>query len=121
MEIPNYGSDGDGDKKFKQVYPYMPSDTFRMLICGNSGRGKTNLLFPMLIKPLLLLHYDEIYLYAKNLEQRKYQKLIRKMRELSRELNYDILHVSNDEITPVSEIDYEDNNELVIFDDRDSR
>ena len=34
-----------------------------MLICGNSGSGKTNLLFHMLIKPLL--HYDEIYLYAK--------------------------------------------------------
>ena len=46
----------------------MPSDTFRMLICGNS---KTTLLYHMLIKPLL--YYDEIYLYVKNLEQQKYQ------------------------------------------------
>ena len=34
MEIPNYDSDGDGEKKFKQLYPYKPRDTFRFLICG---------------------------------------------------------------------------------------
>ena len=115
MEIPNYDSSGNPDKKYKQLFPYMPSDTFRMLICGNSGSGKTNLLYHMLIKPLL--YYDEIYLYARNLEQDKYQKLIQKMRDLSSKLGYEILHVSNDEITPVSEMDYEDNQKLVIFDD----
>ena len=46
MEIPNYDSTGEAvDKKFKQLYSFMPSDTFRMLICGNSGSGKTNLLY----------------------------------------------------------------------------
>ena len=39
------------------------------------------------------------------------------MRELSHQLGYDILHVSNDEIIPVSEMDYEDKQKLVIFDD----
>ena len=115
MEIPNYDSADDIDKKYKQLYPYMPSDTFRMLICGNSGSGKTNLLYHMLIKPLL--YYDEIYLYARNLEQDKYQKLIQKMRELSSKLGYEILNVSNNEIIPVTEMDYEDNQKLVIFDD----
>ena len=115
MEIPNYDSVDDPDKKYKQLFPYVPSDTFRMLICGNSGSGKTNLLYHMLIKPLL--YYDEIYLYARNLEQDKYQKLIQKMRELSSEMGYEILHVSNDEIIPVSDLDYEDNQKLVIFDD----
>ena len=85
MEIPNYYSYSDGEKKYKQLYPQMPSDTFRMLICGNSGSGKTNLLYHMLMKPLL--QFDEIYLYAKNLEQEKYQKLIRKMREMSRQVD----------------------------------
>ena len=103
------------DKKFKQLYPFMPSDTFRMFICGNSGSSKTNLLFHMLMKPLL--YFDEIYLYARNLEQQKYQKLIQEMRKLSYEVGYGILHVSNDEIIPVSEMDYEDNQKLVIFDD----
>ena len=74
MEIPNYDTNDNPDKRYKQLFPYMPADTFRMLICGNSGSGKTNLLYHMLIKPLL--YYDEIYLYARNLEQDKYQKLI---------------------------------------------
>ena len=95
MEIPNYDVDTK-KKKFKQLYSFMPNDTFRMLICGNSGSGKTNLLYHMLIQPLL--YYDEIHLYAKNLEQEKYQNLINEMNELSRKVSYDydIMTVSND-------------------------
>ena len=81
MEIPNYDANDDSDKKLKKLYPYMPSNTFRMLVCGNSGSGKTNLLYHMLIKPLL--YYEEIYLYARNLEQQKYQKLMKKMRVIT--------------------------------------
>ena len=115
MEIPNYDTNDNPDKKYKQLFSYMPADTFRMLICGNSGSGKTNLLYHMLIKPLL--YYDEIYLYARNLEQDKYQKLIQKMREISMDAGYEVLHVSNDEITPVTEMEYEDNQKVVVFDD----
>ena len=86
MEIPNYDSKDNRDKKFKQLFPFMPSDTFRMLICGNSGSGKTNLLYHMLMKPLL--YYDEIYLYARNLEQDKYKRLMQKMRKLSHKFGY---------------------------------
>ena len=93
----------------------MPHDTFRMLICGNSGTGKTNLLYHMLIEPLLYL--DEIYLYAKNLDQEKYQKLMNKMNEMSKKVGYDIMNISNDKIIPVDDMDYEDNQKLVIFDD----
>ena len=71
MEIPNYDDDDIKNKKFKQLYSFMPNDTFKMLLCGSSGCGKTNTLFHMLIKPII--YYDEIYLYAKNLEQEKYQ------------------------------------------------
>ena len=39
MEIPNYDCHDNSDKKFKQLFHFMPSDTFRMLICGNSGSG----------------------------------------------------------------------------------
>ena len=114
MEIPNYDSDTK-NKKFRQLHPFMPQDTFRMLICGNSGSGKTNLLYHMLIKPLL--HYDEIYLYAKNLDQEKYQKLMNKMNEMSRNVGYDIMTVSKDKIIPIGDMYYEDNQNLVIFDD----
>ena len=114
MEIPNYDSDTK-NKKFKQRYPFMPNHTFRMLICGNSGSGKTNLLYHMLIEPSL--YFDEIYLYAKNLDQEKYQNLINKMNEMRRTVGYDIMNVSNDNIIPINDIDYEDNQKLVIFDD----
>lgn len=71
MRIPNYDVKGRGNNNFKQLHNYMPNDTFRMLICGPSGSGKTNTLIHILYKPLVF--FDEIYLYAKNLEQNKYQ------------------------------------------------
>ena len=116
MEIPNYDDDTK-NKIFKQRYSFMPNDTFRMLICGNSGSGKTNFLYHMLIEPLL--YYDEIHLYAKNLEQEKYQNLMNKMNELSRGsgYGYDIMTVSNDKIIPIKDVDYEDNQKIIIFDD----
>ena len=114
MEIPNYDTNTK-NKKFKQLLPFMPNDTFRMLICGNSGSDKTNLLYHMLIEPLL--HYDEIHLYAKNLEQEKYQNLMNKMNEISREVDYDIITVSNDKIISITHLPYEDNQKIIIFDD----
>ena len=115
MEIPNYDTNTK-NKKFKQCYSYMPNDTFRMLICGNSGSGKTNLLYHMLIEPLI--YYDKIYLYAKNLEQEKYQNLMNEMNEASNGgVGYKIMEVSNDEILPITHIPYEDNQKIIIFDD----
>ena len=116
MEIPNYDVNTK-NKKFKYLYSFMPNDTVRMLICGNSRSGKTKLLYHILIEPLL--YYDEIHLYAKNLEQEKYQNLMNKMNELSRGsgYDYDIMTVSNDKIIPIKDLDYEDNQKLVIFDD----
>ena len=116
MEIPNYDSNTK-NKKYKQLYDFMPNDTFRMLICGSSGCGKTNTLFHMLIEPLL--YYDEIHLYAKNLEQEKYQNLINIMNDMSRRngYDYDIMTVSNDEIIPIKNLSYDDNKKIIIFDD----
>ena len=115
MEIPNYDTNTK-NKKFKQRYSFMPNDAFRMLICGNSGSGKTNLLYHMLIEPLF--YYDKIYLYAKNLEQEKYQNLMKEMNEASNEeAGYKIMEVSNDKIIPINHLNYEDNQKIIIFDD----
>ena len=114
MEIPNYDVDKK-NKKFKQLYSFMPNHTFRMLICGNSGSGKTNLLYHMLIKPLL--YCDKIYLYAKNLEQEKYQNLMKEMNKASEEVGYNVMEVSNDAIIPITHLPYENNQKIVIFDD----
>ena len=62
MEIPNYDTNTK-NKKFKQRYSFMPNDTFRMLICGNSGSGKTNLLYHMLMESLF--YYDKIIFMQK--------------------------------------------------------
>ena len=113
MEIPKYDVDNK-NKKFKQRYPFMPNDTFRMLICGNSGSGKTNLLLHMLLS---LLCCDEIFLHAKNLEQEKYQILIDEMNKISKELGFDVITITNDKIIPINNLGYEDSQKLVIFDD----
>ena len=68
MEIPNYDSNSDKTNSYKRLYQYMPDDTFRMLICGGSGSGKTNLLYHMLMKPLV--YYDQT-IYMQKILNRK--------------------------------------------------
>ena len=114
MEIPNYDRH-DKNTNFKRLYGYMPSDTFRMLICGNSGSGKTNLLYHMLMKPLL--YYDRIHLYAKNLEQQKYKDMLQTLTDISNSVGYTVLVCSNDDIIPVEELKDDDAQKIVIFDD----
>ena len=115
MDIPNYDSNNDKIKRYKQLYQYMPDDTFRMLICGNSGSGKTNLLYHMLMKPLLL--YDQIHLYGKNLEQQKYQDMISTFDDISQSVGYNVLLCSNDDIVPIENLMDNTAQKIVIFDD----
>ena len=63
MEIPNYDSGKESTNGFIQLYRYMPKNTFRMLIAGNSGSGKTNLLSHILQHPLI--YYDQIHFMLK--------------------------------------------------------
>ena len=114
MEIPNYDRH-DKNTNFKRLYGYMPNDTFRMLICGNSGSGKTNLLYHMLMKPLL--YYDRIHLYAKNLEQQKYKDMIQTLTDISNSVGYNVLVCSNDDIIPVEELKDDDAQKKETFDD----
>ena len=92
----------------------MPDDTFRMLICGGSGSGKTNLLYHMLTEPLVF--YDQIHLYAKNLEQEKYQNMIKKFDKISQSVGYDVLIYSDNEIVPVENME-SGAQKIIIFDD----
>ena len=91
----------------------MPNQNFRMLICGPSGSGKTNLLLDMILR---LLYFDKVHLYAKNLEQAKYQFLQRTCDPINKEVGYDVIEASNDHIIPVSGLT-DDNQKIVIFDD----
>ena len=114
MEIPNYDSNSKISNNYKRLYKYMPDDTFRMLICGGSGSGKTNLLYHMLTEPLVF--YDQIHLYAKNLEQEKYQNMIKKFDKISQSVGYDVLIYSDNEIVPVENMESEAQ-KIIIFDD----
>ena len=63
-----------------------------------------------------LVYYDKIYLYAKNLQQNKYQHLIKLFEPISEEIGYPIIETSNNKIIPLSELS-DDNQKLVILDD----
>ena len=114
MEIPNYDNPNDNITNYKQLYEFMPHENFRMLITGPGSSGKTNVLTHLIRVPLLF--YDKIYLYAKNLEQGKYQELMKKFNGISKQVGYDVIECSNDDIIPVNELDNE-NQKIIIFDD----
>ena len=115
MKIQNYDVQDDENNDFIQVHNFMPDRCFRMLLCSPSGSGKTNLLLEMIYK---LLYFDKIYLYARNLQQSKYKYLLKSFEPLSKskEVGYDIIEASNNEITPLTNLS-DDNQKLVIFDD----
>ena len=56
-------------------WPYIPDHSYRILIIGSSGSGKTNLLLNLIeTQPDI----DKIYLYAKDSYEAKYYYLINK-------------------------------------------
>ena len=91
----------------------MPADTFRMLICGPSNSGKTNILMHMLYR---LLVCDKIYLCAKNLHQDKYQYMIDDFdTRVNPVAGYNVIEGAND-VIPLETLST-DNQKIVIFDD----
>ena len=117
MEIPNFDKK-ETTNNFKQLYHYMPDRSFRMLICGKTGCGKTNTVLHMLIKPLI--YYDKIFLYSKNLEQEKYTHLSEILERIAKVNKIQIdetFHRSNEDIKPISDIEEDRNQKVVIFDD----
>ena len=101
MIIPNYDIEDDVVSNFRQLHDFMPDRCYRMLTFGPSGSGKTNTLMHMIME---LLFVDKIFLYAKNLEQSKYQNLMDIFQPISDEAGYNVIEASNDQILPVSEL-----------------
>ena len=80
----------------------MPADVFRMLICGPSTSGKTNILLHM---PYELLEFDKIYLFSKNLHQNKYQSLLQDFAEqINPKVGYEVIEAYGDEIIPLEQL-----------------
>ena len=64
----------DNNKEHNENWPYIPDHPYRILIIGGPGSGKTNTLFNLINEQK---NIDEIYLYAKDLSEPKYELLIK--------------------------------------------
>ena len=62
-------NNNDQNKK----WPYFPDHSYRMLITGGSGPGKTNALLYLIKENESDNLVDKIYLYAEDLSEPKYQ------------------------------------------------
>ena len=57
---------------------FIPDHPYRMLVIGGSGSGKTNALLTLIRQQDSDLLIDNICLYAKDLDESKYQLLMKK-------------------------------------------
>ena len=64
----------ENNEEHNLKWPYIPDHPYRMLIIGGSGSGKTSALLNLIKEHDI----DKIYLYAKDLNETKYQFLIKK-------------------------------------------
>ena len=66
----------ENNKENNEKWPYISDHPYRMLIIGGSGSGKTNALLNLIKEQDNDSLIDKIYLYAKDLNERKCQLLI---------------------------------------------
>ena len=67
----------ENNKKHNEKCPYILDHQYRILIIGDSGSGKTNVLLNSIKEQDDI---DETYLYAKDLSEPKYEFFIKKQR-----------------------------------------
>ena len=77
------------NRKRNEKWSYIPDHLYRILIIGGSGSGKTNTLLNLIKKQDYHDVIGKIYLYARDLNEPKYQFLIKKREDVG------IKHVNN--------------------------
>ena len=63
----------ENNKEHNEKWPYIPDHSYRILIIGGFGSGKTNALFNLINED----NIGKIYFYAKDLSKYKYELLIK--------------------------------------------
>ena len=71
INIDNYVN--ENETKHNEKWPYIPDHPQRIIIIGGSGSGKTNALINLINEQN---NIDQIYLYARDLSEPKYEYLI---------------------------------------------
>ena len=69
------------NKKHTEKWPYIPDHSYRILIIGGWGSGKTNAFINLINEQNDI---DKIYLYARDLNKPKYEYLIKKRENVGR-------------------------------------
>lgn len=113
--IINYDSE---EQEYINKHYLMPQWSFRLLISGQTGCGKTNLLVNLIRH---YLSYHKLYIFAKDISESKYEDLKEFFEEVDNKLSekYDIKHntaIFSSETIELDSLDSEYQN-LVIFDD----
>ena len=113
MKIPNLDikKETDDDK-------YILKWPFRLLVIGDSSRGKTNLVMFMILSCRFFNKPDIIYYYGRNIQQDKIQYLKSISDKMKEKIGYDFILLI-DTVTNIPYADFYDNTskKLVIFDD----
>ena len=97
-----------------QGHPLVPAWPFRLIICGPSNSGKTNLVLNLILK---FLDFDKLYIYARMLTENYYkylQDLCEQIEEATGE--FSTFRDDLDDVTSLHELDITNQN-LVVFDD----
>ena len=122
MKIPNYDvlTEQITMPEFKFTYPAFDSH-MRVILCAQSGGGKTNLLLKFLIgddtQPQLL-HYDKIFIYTTTPNQGKYKALDSIYSEIATNSKIPIFHkITNTAIPDVDDFDEDNSQKVIVFDD----
>ena len=76
INIDNYVNEDETEHNEK--WPYIPDHPHRIIIFGGSGSGKTNALINLINEQNDI---DNIYLYARDLSEPKYEYLIKKRKD----------------------------------------
>ena len=77
----------ENNEDHNRNFPYIPDHPYKMLIIGGSGSRKTNALFNWIKEQDNDELIDKIYLYARDLNEPKYQFLIKKREKAGMYLN----------------------------------